>query len=1077
MIHKSVLIRWLMHNWIVVVTVLASLGLSAGFVSGVHVFETQRIESRQAREASEITSLIRTHFEVNEHVLRMLRGFYDSSEQVTLSELRGYVESVEISRFGGGSLGLGMVARVAAEEVGAFSEEIRSQGLEDFSVRATEGDLAESGDLYVLVVVEPYEENAASSGMDLSTHPQARRALEASARLDAPVATEPVRLFQRPDEWGVVMYLPLRRGEASAAAAVSSLPGDLYGWVEVVISIDELIQTVVGIVPEIDYLTFSQLGEDGERVVYNSCDAMPVGEGGETWCLATIQESGEAHEFESAGNRWRVGYARAVNHGVLSTAEMWTALGGLVVSGLTGLLAWSLVSTRARAEQLATTMTASHKESEAFSRCTVDALRTSIAIIDEHGVIVATNKMWDSLVESSWVCGTGWRLGENLVDGWGVGEGGFGSAGGTIVSAVRSIMTGNESRYEGEHNIECKGDAHYYAVRSTRFEWDGPVRIAVAIEDITEREVNRRHLELVTHQLRTMNEEAEEYTQLLSLRKEELEEAQRHSESVMAQLRESEALFRDLADGVPAMMWMASPEKQVTFVNKRWTDFTGRSAEEELGNGWVDPIHPEDMHMLSVCTNAFKTCEEFSMVYRYRRHDGVYRWMLDAGQPRFSYEGEYLGFFGTMIDITEMKLAEERQKHFADKLREKTHELVAAREEAEASSRSKSEFLANMSHEIRTPMTAILGYSDLLDEQLGNAGDETTYALIDTIRRNGKHLLTLINDILDLSKIEAGKMTIERIGVSPAQIAQDAASLMRGRAAEKGVELKVDYDFPIPRKIRTDAVRLRQILVNLVGNAVKFTQEGSVTLRVGYEDGIARFDVIDTGIGMDDRQVGRLFSDFTQADTSMTRRFGGTGLGLSISRRLAAMLGGDVVVESEPGEGSTFTATVEAPDAESGGMIANTTELESGAPREAESAERVKSLRGRVLLAEDGPDNQRLIAHVLRAAGAEVEVVENGAIAVRRVEAAASVGRPFDLIIMDMQMPELDGYAATRRLRADGVTTPILALTAHAMEGDRELCLDAGCDDYGAKPIDRKRLIAQCAEMMAEGARRATASR
>jgi signal transduction histidine kinase/CheY-like chemotaxis protein len=393
-------------------------------------------------------------------------------------------------------------------------------------------------------------------------------------------------------------------------------------------------------------------------------------------------------------------------------------------------------------------------------------------------------------------------------------------------------------------------------------------------------------------------------------------------------------------------------------------------------------------------------------------------------------------------------------------------QLRAAKMQAEQASESKSSFLANMSHEIRTPMTAILGYADLLADEEATPTSQSRADVVRTIQRNGEHLIQIINDILDISKIEAGRLGVEHIDVSPLEMLDEVHELLENRATSKGLQLKLEYMWPLPVKISSDPVRLKQILVNLAGNAIKFTGSGSVTLRVRCDAKLEMLsiDVMDTGIGMDKKGLANLFQAFSQAEASTTRKFGGTGLGLTISRRLANLLGGDITVDSVKGKGSTFTVSVAT------GNMSGVEWLQSSPTPKQELTDEPKRVidlplsGGRILLAEDGLDNQRLIAFHLTRAGANVEIANNGLIAMEKALTASRAGMGFDIVLMDIEMPEMDGLTATRNLRESRYDGKIVALTAHAMAGDRDRCLEAGCDDYLTKPINKQKLIEMCTQ-------------
>jgi PAS domain S-box-containing protein len=504
--------------------------------------------------------------------------------------------------------------------------------------------------------------------------------------------------------------------------------------------------------------------------------------------------------------------------------------------------------------------------------------------------------------------------------------------------------------------------------------------------------------------------------------------------------------FQKFALDQAAIVAMTDVRGKIIEVNDKFCQISKYSREELIGQD--HRIVNSGTHPKQFFRQMYATIGRGKVWHgeiRNRAKDGSFYWVETTIVPIIHDPavGTINGYIVIRQDITELKKTQESQR--------------AAKERAEAANQAKGEFLANMSHEIRTPMTAIIGYADLLCDDSRSQKERMDF--VHTIRRNGEHLLSVINDILDVSKIEAGKLQVEKIAFDPAKIMAYVESSMRVRALEKGISFEVGYLGQIPRMITSDPTRLRQILLNLVNNAIKFTIEGGIRITVSYDapSRKLRFAIADTGIGLSPEQQHGLFQPFSQADASTTRRFGGTGLGLVLCKRLIELMGGSITVQSEVGKGSRFEFSIEdsaAAESQDAAPAAN----KQNAQRSQKPLD--GKLCGRVLLVEDGADNRRLVSIYLETAGLQVETATDGAVALRMISAARDNGQQYDAVLMDMQMPVMDGYTATREVRKRGMKDlPIIAFTAHALSSEKQKCLDCGCNDYATKPVNPDTLI------------------
>jgi PAS domain S-box-containing protein len=548
----------------------------------------------------------------------------------------------------------------------------------------------------------------------------------------------------------------------------------------------------------------------------------------------------------------------------------------------------------------------------------------------------------------------------------------------------------------------------------------------------------------------------------------ELEMQNEEMRRVQGELEASRARYFDLFDFAPVGYFTITEPGVILEANMTGAGLLGVGRSALVKQPLTRFILPEDQDIYYrhrrqlFATRSPQVCE-----LRLARKDGEPFWArLESTSPQDAQSG--VSVYRTVIsEITERKRAEE--------------DLERAKAAAEAANRAKSEFLANVSHEIRTPMTAILGFSDvLLTSPRLSPSEQRMFSK--GIQRNGKALLGLIDDILDLSRIEANRLTLEKTDCLVRQIIDDVMLAAQIEAEPKGLRLDVDYKFPVPETICTDPARLRQVLVNLLGNAVKFTGQGGVRMtigctREGRDAARVQFAVADTGIGIPADKMQDLFRPFMQLDASSTRRYGGTGLGLAISKRLANALGGDIEVVSQPGQGSVFTLTIDAGSLEGVRLLQSPEAVRAvEQPVHAKPQVGLGGRHSRLLFVEDVPAIQLAARALLAGMNLDVDVAANGRVACEMAERSKAERMPYDLIFMDIQMPEMNGYEATRWLRQHGWQGPIVALTAHAMVGDREKCLAAGCDDYLAKPFSRqglREMLTRHTSVSADGARAA----
>lgn len=955
------------------------------------------VQARFEAESRELADAIVNRFGLYEYGLRGARGVIQNAGEDGLSvqAFRRYLLSRDLEREFPGARGFGFIQRWPAGVQRSDVREIAPHG----------------GERFVIELVEPIESNREAVGLDIASEPSRRMAALAAVRSGRATMTAPITLVQaqRAHQRGFLALLPVFRPDLPTDTPAARETA-AFGWAYAPLVTDEVLAGLPLRVTHIA-LTLTDITETEHATEFFS--TLALGEApnadalrqallrvpfGRTWSIQTEARPGYAAQF-----------------GLLAPGVVaWT---GALVTALLAALHWVWLALRWRQRQAARRQatereaherrllelnagleervrerTQSLADVEHFLRTVLDAVPSMISYWDRDQINRAANR-----------ANLAWRLpqGGTLVGRSArevVGEATYA----LLRPHIEAVLRGEPRSFELTMPNPSTGEARELHMRYLPDLRDGQVQGYYAVlDDVTEINRSRRALE-----------------------------------AMLAVQATERARLQSILQGTNVGTWEWNIQTGECRFNERWAEMIGHDYDvlrPVTSQAWVNNVHPEDLvrsnaqllrHIAGEL--AFYECE-----VRMRHADGHWVWVLNRGQlrTRTAY-GQPEWMYGTQLDISASKAIE--------------HDLREAKRAAEAASQSKSAFLANMSHEIRTPLNAVLGVTHLLAD---SALDADQRALLDKARVAGRSLLGIVNDVLDLAKIEAGEMHLSDEPFALRDLLHEVVSVYAVQANDKGLALTLHIDENLPPALMGDAPRLRQVLVNLVGNALKFTPAGAVHISATRQ-GIAAtprvcLAVRDSGIGITSEQQARLFQPFSQADETTTRRFGGTGLGLSIVHRLVGLMQGAVGVQSEPGRGSEFRVDIPL-------RVADPARL----PTSASVPLSAQGLAGlRVLLVDDSEVNLEIARRMIEREGARVHTCGDGAQALAwlyRTPAAV------DVVLMDVQMPVMDGLDATRRLRADTAFArlPVIALTAGALSDERQRALDAGFDDFVAKPID-----------------------
>jgi PAS domain S-box-containing protein len=962
------------------------------------------VQARFETESRELADAIVERFGRIEYGLRSARGVIQVAGEggMTTQAFRRYMHSRDLQREFPGARGFGFVHRVPATTQRPGVRQIEPH----------------DGERFVIELIEPIENNRAAAGLDIASEPARRLAALSALRSGRATLTAPITLVQSQDtpQHGFLVLLPVYRPQMPTDTPTAREAAG-FGWAYAPLVVDDVLAGLPLRVQHIA-LTLTDITDVERSTGFYS--TLALGEAPQAGALAQALLRVPYGRSWSVQVEARPGYA--AQFGLLAPRVVgWT---GALVTLLLAALHWVWLALRRRQRQAARRHSAEREaheqrllelnagleqrvqertrslaDVEHFLRTVLDAVPSMISYWDRHQINRAANR-----------ANLAWRLpqGGTLV-GRSVRE----VVGAAVYAEMRprieAVLRGEPQSFEVVIHSPADGEPRELRVRYLPDERDGEVKGYYAVlDDVTE--VNR---------------------------------SQRDLEAALAVQATEHQRLQSIVEGTHVGTWEWNVQTGECRYNERWAEVLGHDYDELRPDNirfWVEFIHPDDLvHARDLLARHFSgELAHYECETRMRHADGHWVWVLNRGQVRsWTADGQPEWMYGTELDISKQKAIE--------------HDLREATRAAEAASQSKSAFLANMSHEIRTPLNAVLGVAHLLaDSPL----DNDQRALLGKAQAAGRSLLGIINDVLDLAKIEAGEMRLADEPFALCGLLREVESVYTVQAGDKGLALTLRVDPAVPPVVRGDMARLRQVLVNLVGNALKFTHTGGVHIAASLngtpEAPRLRLSVRDSGIGITPEQQARLFQPFTQADETTTRRFGGTGLGLSIVRRLVELMAGQVGLDSAPGQGSDFWLSVPLQRADPASLPAP----------QAPAADAVPGLNGlRVLLVDDSEINLEIAQRMLERRGARVHTCGDGAQALAWLHQSPGA---VDVVLMDVQMPVMDGLEATRRLRADTTFAglPVIALTAGALANERQRAHDAGFSDFLAKPLDPQELVA-----------------